>query len=380
VRRVLVVHPRLSHVGGSNLVAAWALEALRESCVVTLATLRPVDLDAVNSSFGTSLRSSDFTLALAPVHIRGLLRAVRTEGALLDCRLTGRWAQDLDRRERFDVLLSTQNELDFGRRGIQYVNLPDAHGASRGAGGFTHRIPGLHPAFRAFCGRVGRSTRAGLLRNLFLADSENIARRIHALYGVESIVLHPPVTAGFPARAWAERRAGFAAVGRMHPSKRWEMAVAIVDALRARGHHVSLTLVGHREDAAYARRLQRLGDSRPWFRMRHDLSRRELAEEIVSHRYGLHTMEDEHFGIAPAELLAAGCLPFVHASGGPVEIVGAHPGLMFREVGDAAATIDAALGDPGLENELRAHAARQAERFSSARFAAALREIVETFR
>ena len=45
-KRVLIAHPS----GGGNTVAAWALEALRESCELSLATLGPVDYDAVNRS------------------------------------------------------------------------------------------------------------------------------------------------------------------------------------------------------------------------------------------------------------------------------------------------------------------------------------------
>ncbi len=41
--------------------------------------------------------------------------------------LTTRFARSLDERTPYDVLLSTQNEADFGRRGIAYVHYPWAY-------------------------------------------------------------------------------------------------------------------------------------------------------------------------------------------------------------------------------------------------------------
>jgi glycosyltransferase involved in cell wall biosynthesis len=380
MKRVLIAHPYLAPAGGGNAVAAWALQALRDEFAVTLATLAPVDLAAVNRSFGTALAAGDFAIALAPRRYRGLLAAVRTPGALLACQLTVRWAQNLDRAHAFDVLLSTHNEVDFGRRGIQYVNLPGAYlPGNEGRRRWSHRVPGLHAGFRAACHALGRSRRDGPLRNLFLADSANIARQIRRVYGAESVVLHPPVAGPFPEVPWEARRDGVVAIGRIAPGKRWEVAVQIVGELRQRGHEVTLSLLGHREDRRCEARLRALAATRPWLRILTDLSRAELLAEVAAHRYGLHTTVDEHFGIAPAEILEAGCLPFVHNSGGPPEIVGAHPALVFDTAAEAVERLAAVLRDPELRRELRGHAAGRRDLFSAATFCSRLRAIVHTF-
>ena len=380
MKRVLIAHPYVTATGGANAVAAWALQALRGECQVSLATLSPIDYAAVNRSFGTSLKQGDVAVFLAPARYHQLLRVVRTPGALLEHQLTVRLARNIDRKLRFDVLLSTHNEVDFGRRGIQYVNLPGAYLPRPDQEvRWSHRIPGLHRAFRAACQIVGRSTAKGPLRNVFVADSYNIARRIREMYGVESRVLYPPVPGEFPQVPWQKRRAGFVAIGRITTCKRWEMAVAILDELRSRGHDLTLTLIGHREDSEYERRLRSLTSSRPWFRMVHDLSRVELVQEIASHRYGIHTMQDEHFGIAPAEILSAGCLPFVHNSGGPVEIVDGNFYLTFETIADAVEKISMVLRDPDLERRLLDHTAQQKSRFTTESFCSSLREIVRVF-
>ncbi len=375
--RVLIAHPYLNAAGGGNAVAAWALQALRDDCDVTLGTLGPVDRVAVNRNFGTSLRAEDFTVRIAPALWRGVVRHIPTQGALLRQCVTMRWAQDLDRAERFDVLLSTENEADFGRPGIQYVHYPWAYLPRPDVElSAVHRIPGLLAAYRMLCLRISRGSPEGLRRNLSLANSEFVAARIRHVHGMGAEIVYPPVPGGFPAVPWEERVEGIVALGRMHHVKRWEMAVEIADRVRSQGGEISLTLISNRHQADYAARMEALAAARPWFRILYDVPREQLVREVARHRYGLHTMEEEHFGIAPAELQRAGCIVFVHRSGGPMEIVGRREELMFRDAEDAAARIGRVLNDAPLAGELRRFSARQAERFSEERFCAELRRCV----
>jgi glycosyltransferase involved in cell wall biosynthesis len=379
-KRVLIAHPILGASGGGNGVAAWAIEALRGEYDVTLATLRPVNLPAVNRTFGTSLRDGDFRLCVAPPGFQLLLKAWPTPGALLETCLTMRLAQQLDRQQHFDVLLGTQNEVDFGRRGIHYVHhpwvfLPRPEHEMR----WFHYIPGMLNGYRLMCQFVARCDNSGLRRNLSLANSRFIAGRIRATHGVESTILYPPVAGGFPDVPWEERVRGFVAVGRVNGCKRWDMAVSIIDEVRRSGHDVTLTLIGNVDDREWLARLSALAAERPWFRILTDVSRQELASEVARHRYGIHTMEDEHFGMAPAEIQRAGCIVFVHNSGGPVEIVGADSRLLFDDVPDAARKISGVLSSPDEEASLRRHVAIQRENFSEERFCSSLREIVKSF-
>lgn len=380
VKRILVAHPWLNGKGGGNAVAAWTLQALRDCCELSLATLDPIDYAALNRSWGTALREGDFHVHMAPPSYRMLLAAIPTPGALLETSLTMRLARNLDRQHRYDVLFGTQNEADFGRRGINYVHhpwfyLPRPEAEMR----WYHRLPGALHLYREICRRLAHGTHEGLRRNLSLANSAFIAGRIREVHGVESTVLFPPVTSDFPDVPWEQRAPAVVGLGRMHGAKRWELAVQIVDEVRRRGHDLGLTLIGHRDDEEYLRRLQRLAATRPWLRIRLDLSRDELRDEVARHRYGIHAMEDEHFGIAPAELLRAGCLLFAHASGGPLEIIGDEPRLLFRDVNDGADALAAALRDPAREAALRAHLATRRELFSSEAFCAAVRDVVEHF-
>jgi len=378
-RRVLVAQPYVGASGGGNVVAAWALQALREEFQVTLATLGPVDCPALNRNFATSLGDGDFHLRIAPARYQALLRAMPTRGALMQIAIATRWARALDARERFDVLLSTQNEMDFGRPGLQYVHYPWAYFPRPEIElAWFHRIPGVLAAYYGACHGIAGGSASGRGANLSLANSRFVAGKIKELYGVDSEIVYPPVPGRFPDVPWEERRTAVVAIGRMHPVKRWEMAVEIVDLVRSRGIDLGLTLICQPEDDRYGRRLAALAVSRPWFRVLTNLTREQLAREVAGHRYGIHTMEDEHFGIAVAEMVRAGAIPFVHHSGGPVEIVGGRRELCFRNSAEAAGLLAAVIGDAALAEQLRARLALQRERFSSEAFCDSLLRAVRS--
>src|SRR6202042_3531606 len=122
--RLLIVQSRVRPVGGGNAVAAWATQALCNEFQVTVATLEKFTCGPLNRSFGTSLDDGDFESQIAPSSSMAAIDMMPTRGALLESNIALRWARELDRRQPFDVLLSLQNEADFGRPGIQYVHFP----------------------------------------------------------------------------------------------------------------------------------------------------------------------------------------------------------------------------------------------------------------
>jgi glycosyltransferase involved in cell wall biosynthesis len=378
--RVLVVHPVLGITGGGNVVAAWTLEALREDFAVTLATLEPVDCAGLNRNFGTSLRESDFAVRMAPASFRKFLARLPFEGAQMRIALTGRWARQLDARERFDVLLSTHNEIPFGRPGLQYVHFPWAYFPRPDIEmQWFHRFPGVLRAYRGVSQWIAGGTAHQTRINRSLANSQFVAGKIREYYGVESTILYPPVPGEFPDVPWAQRRNDALAIGRLHPIKRWERAVEIVEQVRRDGAELGLTLIHPQDDLEYGRKFFAMASTRPWFRLLTGLTRQQLVKEVAQHRFGIHTMEDEHFGIAVAEMVRAGCIPMVHDSGGPVEIVGGRSELRFRSVAEGVEKLRVLTGDSAAQERLRAVLAKQRELFSADRFCDSLREIVSGF-
>ncbi len=379
-KSILIGHPYFHCFGGSNALAAYAVQALSRDFAVTVATLGPVDVAAVNRSFGTALRREDFEVCIAPEKYRRPVAWLPTAGALLEQSLTIAWTRQLAGTRPFDLLLSTQNEADFGRPGMQYIHYP-AWYLPRPAEELRwfHHIPGLLPLYRRFCFRIGGASRAGVAKNVTLVNSSFIAGRTVQTHACKPRVLYPPVPGEFAAVPWEERRAAIVGLGRLHPIKRWGMAVEIVDAVRQRGHDLGLTLIGHTDSPEETQRLRAMAATRPWLRILTGLSRARLEQEVVQHRYGIHTMAEEHFGIAPAELQRAGCVTFVHNSGGPPEIVGNDPRLLFDRVNDAVEKISRAIEDPATERDLRALVASRRDCFSVEQFCDGLRQHAHEF-
>ena len=121
------------------------------------------------------------------------------------------------------------------------------------------------------------------------------------------------------------------------------------------------------------------GPHRSWIRFYHSVPRDEMVRLIARHRYGIHGMLNEHFGIAPAELQRAGCITFVPNSGGPLEIVGGDQRVIYQSIEDAVEKIDRMLRDPSLEAALRRDVALRGETFTEERFMSEFLAAVESF-
>jgi glycosyltransferase involved in cell wall biosynthesis len=376
--RVLLVQPSIAPPGGGNLVAAWMLEALRDEHRVTLLAWEAPDLAACNRFFGTSLRPGDFDLRLAPRIARRIGALTPTPLALVKHGLLLREARRL--APDYDLLVTADNEADFGRRGIQYVHYPKLD-LERPAVDLRwyHGSRSLRALYHHLGRRVGRITAEGVRKNLTLVNSAFIAARIGALHGIEPIVLHPPVPGEFPAVPWEAREDGFVMVGRISPEKRIEDTVEILRRVRERETPVRLHVAGTDDDRAYTARIRRLAAADgAWITLHENLARPDLVALLARQRYGIHAMADEHFGIAVAEMVRAGSIVFVPRTGGPIEIVGDDDRLLFGSPDEAAEKIGAVLRDPSRQASLRAHLARRAERFSAEAFVTRFREIVRS--
>merc|ERR1719228_2542529 len=101
-----------------------------------------------------------------------------------------------------------------------------------------------------------------------------------------------------------------------------------------------------------------------------------LLEEFARATVGIHTMNQEHFGIGIVEMMAAGLLTVAHRSGGPlmdivVEEQGARNGFLAITAQEYAAHIAyiLALGEEGREL-VRERARASTQLFSNAAFEA----------
>jgi glycosyltransferase involved in cell wall biosynthesis len=380
--RVLLVQPSMQPPGGGNGVAAWMLQALLHEHRVTVLSWRPVEIDPINRFFGTRLGSSDFDTLVVPRLWTAVPDRLPVPAALLRLGLLMRYTRRVS--DRFDVIVGVHNEADYGRRGIQYVHYP-TYVRPRPAVDLRwyHRSEVLLRSYYVVADRLANMSVERMKGNLTLANSNWTAARIRQFLGIEAQTLYPPVVGGGQSLPWAERHSSFVALGRISPEKEYERIFRVLARARVAVPDITLTVVGtwDRHVRDYYTALQKLAASLgSWIRFRHDLSRADVQQLMGTHRYGIHGMREEHFGMAPAEMVRAGMIVWVPDGGGQVEIVGDEPALRYVTEEDAADRIVTVLNRPAEQLRLRESLAARFTLFSAERFVRDAQTIVRNFR
>jgi glycosyltransferase involved in cell wall biosynthesis len=380
MKRVLLVQPSMQPPGGGNGVAAWALQALVPDHHVTVLSWRPVEIAPINRFFGTDLRPGDFDTVVVPRSWRAIPDHLPVPASLIKLSLLMRYTRRIS--DGYDVLFGVYNETDFGRRGIQYVHYPTylRPRPEVDLRWYHHPSQGLNLYYR-LADRIADFSVDRMKQNLTLVNSDWTGEHVSRFLGIATRTLYPPVADAAPPARWAERRSGFLMVGRISPEKEYERVMAILARVRERCPEITLTIVGtwDRHARRYRDQLFDLARSLgPWIAFRQDISRDEIRALMATHRYGIHGMREEHFGMAPAELARAGCIVWVPRGGGQMEIVDREPALMYESDDDAVDKIVRTLGDPAEQERLR-DVLRGTERFSTAHFVKRVRAIVDGF-
>ncbi|MBV8066665.1 MAG: glycosyltransferase [Candidatus Eremiobacteraeota bacterium] len=265
---------------------------------------------------------------------------------------------------RFDTIVSSTTSWAKGVRvppgaiHVCYINT-----VSRFAFARAEYVPRFA---RPFTGRlIAWDRKAAMLPTRFVANSDNVAKRIRQYYGRDSDVLHCPVDLD---RFTVGRGNGdhFIVASRLLPYKRIELAIEAASlanvpllvtgtgpaerSLRKLAHGTTTTILGYVPDT---RLNELLGDARA---------------AIVP--------GEEDFGLVPLEAAAAGRATIAYRAGGALEtMVEGETGSFFDDatpesLAGAIRSFDASRFDA---QRLHAHA----ERFSPAQFIEKLRAIVE---
>lgn len=376
--RILFVQPSLNPPGGGNGVAAWMLEALKESYRITLLSWHAPDFDAMNRYFGTALTNTDIEVRLTSPLLRSLTKLSPTPMALLKHNYLMRYYKKL--QGNFDIVMTADNEVDFGRRGIQYVHFPRMYTDRPKVDLRWYHLSPLVNVYRRFCFQMNGVSGERISKNRTLVNSDYIGRLYRSAYANEPQTLYPPAIGKFPDVSWEIRENGFVTVGRISPEKRYEQAIRILSGVRDAGFPVHLHIVGSPDDSKYTKFIRGLvKQNSSWVTLDENISRDKLCGIIATHRYGIHSMPDEHFGMAVAEFTCGGCIPFVPNGGGQIEIVDHNERLIYGSVEDAITKIILVLRDDELQGELIAELQHNKRLLSTEHFAEEIRTTVRRF-
>ena len=381
MKRVLLVQPSMQPPGGGNGVAAWVLQALIAEHRVTVLSWTPVEVEPINRFFGTHLRRDDFDTVEVPRSWRLIPDHLLTPSTLIKMSVLMRYTRRVS--AGYDVLFGVYNETDYGRRGIQYVHYPTYLRPRPEVDLRWYHRPqeGLN-LYYALADRIAGFSFDRMKANLTLVNSEWTGEHVARFLGITTRTLYPPVVDPGPGLPWAERRNAFLAIGRISPEKEYERVMNILARLRRQAPDVTLTIIGTRDRHArrYFQTLTALAASLgSWIDFRDNLTRNEVRALMAASRYGIHGMREEHFGMAPAEMVRAGAIVWVPRGGGQMEIVGREPALMYESEEDAVEKIAPTLASAAEQQRLREKLAAIGEQFSTARFMAQVRTIVNEF-
>ena len=387
-KKILFVHPgEQDHPSGGGNVAAWLLEGLREDYEITILTWKPFDFREINRYYGTSLCDDEFETLVPPALLRYLIDLIprdpwkfqRLSLLMRFCKIIG---------HHYDILMSSCNEIDFGRRGIQYVHYPylreiwekEPNGVLlQGMTGYL--LKWINSRIRPWRIVSGFSFER-MRENLSIVNSEWTGRVFEEVYNSKHITVYPPVPGHFTDIPWTQKEEGFVCVGRLSGEKRWEEIIDIIGEVRKSFPELHLHIIGSAVNyqKQYYRRLKRkVGENSGWVFLSEDLSRTELVEEICRHKYGIHARPDEHFGISVAEMVRGGCIVFVPDDGGQTEIVGNDKRLLFHTQKDALDRILFVLKNPDEQRSLSRQLASKRTFFTPKKFVAEIRQIIDGF-
>jgi len=370
--------------GGSEARTMWSIEALKKDYIIDLITSGKVDLDDLNSFYGTEISHDEFTIRNAPIpHIitrNANVAAVR--GALFQ-RFCRKIAKD------YDGLISTYNLCDFGIPAIHCIAdfswdeqlRKKLHPDPQGFKGPFHRNRAIRKAYLKLAKVMSRPSGRDLFsgEDLILANSHWSADVIEKKYHANIHVLYPPVFSHFPKVPLEKKESGFVYIGRISPEKRIKRMIKILKAIRNKGHDIHLHLVGEIDSNSYGRVVKNLCRSeKNWIQIEGKQLGTKKVEILTQHRFGIHACQGEAFGISIAEMVKAGCIPFVPAGGGQREIVD-HPALLFTSIMDAVDKIHAVLSNEKLQNDMRAHLKLQGKKFSAHHFTLGILEMLDKF-
>ena len=353
--------------GGAESVALWMLEALKHKYELTLFTTANLDLQTLNLMYGTQLANSSIKIKyFVPALLKPLSDFLMANNSNLRktlIHLLIRYFKVCHRE--YDLVVSAYNAMDFGRQGIQYIH-------------WVKVIEG-----NAFHHKISNFSEEHLTNNISVANSHTVAEAAKQTYGVDCLVIYPPVTVDIPQVPWKEKENAFICSGRLTQAKQPDKVIQVLSQVRAQGFDLKLYLTGG-GGGVYARQYKNfvkrmVEENSDWVTLYENLQYKDYLKVLAKCKYGIH-FKAEPFGISVAEMVKAGAITFVRSKGGQIEIVGEqNDDLLFANESEAVSKIVSVLKYSNKQNRLLKSLEKRKKIFSTDRFVSDIGRLVENY-
>lgn len=370
------------HIGGGGTegVIAGMLEAFKRDYTVYFISIDKINLELLNETYVTNIKENEIKIIQVDVP-----NWLKDKFALLRWALLVRFCKRI--AAQFELMISAYNIMYFGKKGIQYIGdfsfddrLRYPIGSwSRGLMRFFYRDSILRWIYLKLCELIAGTSKDDQWKNLTITNSRWSKEVIKNVFGIEAKLIYPPVVSPSINIPWEKRENGFVSLSRISPEKNIDKIIDILNKVRKRRQDIHLHILGRIDDANYYEYLKKLCEgNESWIFMEGLVIGNKKIEYLHQHKFGISARTYEPFGIAIAEMVKSGCVVWAPKGGGQQEIVN-HPDLIYTDIDDAANKIEEVLRNEGMQLNLRNHLAEQSKKFSSEKFMAEIRKVVNEF-
>lgn len=360
MKSILVVHPQFDGIGGAEQVAIrlmdWIAQKLGQE--ILLLTLFPVRREILIRS-GLSESTAE-KIRLRAINPPFFLRSSVDKLHLLKLAILHRKAREIS--VDHDICISTYNELDFGKKSIQYIHHPSFADPSilkalnlLGREIVLARLPFVNHVYRRLVSVISRDSLDGYRKNLTLVNSGFMKKVVKEVYGIDGEVVYPaflPDDRPQYGDDWGQRETRFVSVARIAPDKNLTTLIDYFSLLHKEFPEYEYVIAGWSSDPEYGNLLVRTAKGKGLsLRILKNLPDKELKSLLTSSKFYVHSKINEHFGISIIQAAASGCLTLVHNSGSAEEIIRT-PRLLFENGNDLVSKVKDLLDDSIRRNVL----------------------------
>lgn len=340
-----IVHISLNARGGGERLAVATIKAISSMGIeVELSTLERPDMQLIHDAYGTSLEAD--------------LKRIRTLNILQECHT-----------RKYSLTVNTHGDMlpfyrkDFTRENaITYCHYPiagyliDCDDPDYSVVLQNLCLLGMPPAVRnGYCDMVRSTYVKMMLNSTVLTNSEFSRKAIFKTFGIDSIVLPPPVEVDMFSNACLASEArddSLLVISRFHPSKKIENAIHLAKLLRQNETGVCMNIVGNMPPDgigyySYLNDLVKHYDLEDFIRFEINLRFDRMLDLMSRSKVYIHPLPGEPFGMSTMEAMSAGIIPVVPDIGGHTEFVPAK--YQFHTYGQGVEAVARALSAPASE-------------------------------
>jgi alpha-1,2-mannosyltransferase len=376
-----IVHSSLNARGGSERLAITAMQALSKmGSEINLTTFERPNISQLESAYGEAAAS--------------IIRRIKTTNILRSLKKT-------ESNKHYDLIINTHGDMlpyflpIFSKsNAITYCHFPLAK----------YLIDSKDPEYAKFLRSTILSTMPTrkkasyqkyfdlartayihmLKKTTVLSNSEFSRSVILKAFGVDSIVLSPPVDVDFfrnmsllSSSSSSKRKDTILVISRFHPTKKIENAIRLAKLLKAHKIGSKMKIVGNLPPGRpgyyfYLKQMVDDYDLTDYVQFEINVNFNKLFGLMRRSKVYLHPLVGEPFGISTVEAMSSGLIPVVPALGGHIEFVPLK--YQFHTFGEGVEAISMALNAPNSERILISDSVKK---YSTQNFIRRFQQIVQ---